>query len=209
MTTTRTIAEWTAHWDAKSEIRDPVRLNGYCVGGEPIPREQYMEAVVKPVLERLELEPHHRVLDVGCGSGLMLGEIEKRVAEAVGTDVSRAMLERYEGRATTHVCAAHELPFGPESFDRVLMYSVAHYFPDFDYFREVAAKCLAILRRDGILLIGDLPVGRRPEQSPYLWYDRHALVDLFDSVALPYTIAAQSRAKRAINRRIDVVVFKD
>jgi SAM-dependent methyltransferase len=168
-----------------------------------------MDAVVKPVLERLELEPHHRALDVGCGSGLTLGEIEKRVAEAVGTDFSKAMLERYQGKARTLVCAAHELPFGPESFDRVLMYSVAHYFPDFGYFRRVAEKCLTILRRDGILLIGDLPVGRKPEQSPYLWYDRHALVDLFDSIGLPYTIAAQCKAKRAINKRIDVIVFKD
>ena len=57
------------------------------------------------------------------------------------------------------------------------------------------------------LLIG----ATRPQadRSDYLRYDRHTLVDYFDFVGLPYSIAAQRRAKRAINLRYDVLVFKD
>jgi SAM-dependent methyltransferase len=205
----KTIKEWTGHWDGKAGIEDPVTINGYCIGGVPISRERYMSAVVEPLLERLELAPHHRVLDVGCGTGMTLMEIEERVAEAVGTDFSKTMLEKYKGKAKTLVCAAHELPFTGEQFDRILMFSVAHYFPDFDYFQRVATRLLSLLRRSGILLIGDLPLGHRPAGSDYLWYDRHALVDYFDSFGLPYSIAAQSRAKRAINERYDILVFKD
>lgn len=197
------------HWNGKAGIENPVELNGYCVGGVPISRERYMDAVVLPLLERLELERHHRVLDVGCGSGMTLLEIEKRVAEAVGTDFSQAMVDRYPGKSRTYVCAAHELPFDQGSFHRILMFSVAHYFPSFDYFRAVVEKCLWLLRKGGILLVGDLPIGNSPGASAYLWYDRHALVDLCDAQGLPYSIAAQNRAKRAINRRYDLILYKD
>lgn len=140
---------------------------------------------------------------------MTLLEIEKRVARAVGTDISRTLLARYPGKATTHLCPAHELPFSGESFDRILMFSVAHYFPDLAYLREVTESCLSLLRRDGILLVGDLPIGVPPAQSPYLWFDRHQLVDLLDSLGFPYSIAAQGRLKRTINRRYDVIIYKD
>lgn len=205
----KTIDEWTAHWNGKSDIDDPVILNGYCVDGVPISRERYFEAVIDPLLARLELEPHHRVLDIGCGSGLTLGEIEKRVAVAIGTDFSMAMLQKYKGKAKTYVCSAHEVPFEGEQFDRILMYSVAIYFPNFEYFRQVTEKCLSILRCGGIFLIGDLLLGSKPENSQYQWFDRHALVEYFDSLGFPYSIAAQSRRKRSINKRFDVILYKD
>ncbi len=205
----KTVSEWAAHWNAKAGIANPMELNGYCVGGVPIPAERYMEAVVRPLLERLELEPQHCVLDIGCGSGMTLLEIERRVAEAVGTDISQAMVDRYPGKAKTYVCAAHQLPFDGVRFDRILMFSVAHYFPDFGYFRGVVENCLSLLRKGGILLVGDLPLGKTPAGSAYLWYERQALAELCDELGHPYSIAAQNRAKRAINRRYDLILYKD
>ena len=209
MTSTWTVEQWTAHWNAKAAIEDPIELNGYCVGGVPINRERYEAAVVRPSLETLELEPHHHALEVGCGSGLLLSEIERRVERAVGTDVSEALLRRYRGSAETHVCAAHELPFAGEQFDRILMWSVAHYFPDVDYFGDVATKLVTLLRAPGILLIGDVPLGPQPPTTPYLWYERTDLARKLEPLGLPFSIAAQSRLKRAINVRYDIIVYKD
>jgi ubiquinone/menaquinone biosynthesis C-methylase UbiE len=205
----KTVEEWTAHWDAKVSIADPVELNGYCVDGKPIALEAYRRAVIEPWLERLELEPHHQVLDIGCGSGLMLTEMERRVARCVGIDPSRAMIERYKGAAETMVCAADRMPFGEASFDRVLMASVAHYFPSFDYFEAVMRRALELLRRDGLLLVADLPIGAPKPNSAYLFYDRHWLLDLLERLGQPYSLMAQSRLKRRINRRHDLVIYKD
>lgn len=87
----RSPREWAAHWNAKAAIEDPIELNGYCCGGVPIAAETYAAAVLQPCLELLELEPHHRVLEVGCGTGLILRELEGRVAQVVGTDPSVAL----------------------------------------------------------------------------------------------------------------------
>jgi SAM-dependent methyltransferase len=209
VTSTWSVEQWAAHWNAKAAIEDPSELNGYCIGGVPLDRERYEAAVVLPSLERLELEPNHHALEVGCGSGLLLSEIERRVERAVGTDVSEAMLRRYRGSAETYVCAAHELPFDGETFDRILMWSVAHYFPDVDYFGDVVTKLVTLLRAPGILLIGDVPLGPQPPTTPYLWYERTDIARVLEPHGLPFSIAAQSRLKRAINLRYDIVVYKD
>ena len=205
----KTVEEWTAHWNAKAGIENAIELTGYCIGGVPMSAEKYRAAVVEPCLELLELEPQHHVLEVGCGAGLLLREIEQRVERTVGTDVSDGLVRRYDGTAETYVCAAHELPFDGEQFDRILMYSVAHYFPDLEYFRGVVLALVGLLRRPGVLVIGDVPVGAQPADTPYRWFDRRELADALEPLELPFSIAAQSRLKRTINRRYDVVVYKD
>ncbi len=205
----RGVAEWTAHWDAKASIENPIEINGYCLDGAPIDEDTYRSAVVEPCLELLELEPGHHVLEVGCGTGLLLSEIERRVEHAVGADISATMLARYTGRAQTVHCAADELPFEGEVFDRVLLNSVIHYFPDVAYLRSVAERLIGLLRVPGILVIGDVPIGLPPPKTPYRWYSRAELAEVFEPFGLPFSIQAQTRVKRALNTRYDLVVYKD
>jgi SAM-dependent methyltransferase len=204
----RTIAEWAAHWNAKAAIHDPIELNGYCVDGVPVDAELYRAAVIEPWLDRLELAPHHHVLEVGCGSGLLLREIEASVERTVGTDFSATLIERYDGAAETYLCAAHELPFEGEQFDRILMASVAHYFPSLDYFREVIVELVSLLRRPGLLLVGDVPLGRQPPGTPYRWYQPMEILDVLEPLGVRFSIETQSELKRTINRRYDVLVRK-
>jgi ubiquinone/menaquinone biosynthesis C-methylase UbiE len=87
------------------------------------------------VLRRLRRMAHRRVLDLGCGTGLLAGRIARELpaAEVVGCDFSRGMLEkaarnapavrRVQGSAT-------RLPFRDESFDAVVSTEAFHWFPD-------------------------------------------------------------------------------
>ena len=43
----------------------------------------------------------------------------------------------------------------------------------------------------------------------FRWYDRREVLGLLEPLELPFSIAAQSRLKRSINRRYDIVVYKD
>ncbi len=205
----RTVAEWIEYWDRKGGISDPIEMNGYCVGHRAISADVHRRVVVEPYLARLELQSHHHVLDIGCGSGLMLEALVGRVERCVGVEPSRTMAARYKGRAEVYGCAAHELPFADESFDRILMASVAHYFPSTSYFEAVVVRALRLLRRGGIFLIGDVPLGRTAPQSAYLFYGRRYLVRFFDRLGHPFSIAAQPAIKRAINLRYDIIVYKD
>jgi hypothetical protein len=119
------------------------------------------------------------------------------------------MLSHYRGPAETHVCPADSQPFAAESFDRILMVGVAMYFPDFAYFTRVVEHGLALLRRGGLFLIGDMQFGSKPSRSGYLGYDKAATVSYLDRLNVPYSLLMQSRLKRTINRRHDILLCKD
>jgi len=89
------------------------------------------------------------------------------------------------------------------------MSSVIHYFPDFAYLRDVVLKLLALLRPPGVLVIGDALLGEQPPDTPYRWFSRSEILELLEPLGLPFSIAAQSRLKRRINLRYDIVVYKD
>jgi ubiquinone/menaquinone biosynthesis C-methylase UbiE len=90
-------------------------------------------------LDLLKIGPGERVLEVGCGSGVVLRDVARRVAPhgvAVGLDPSPALLEIARGLADQTGCSecielrpgdARALPFGSAEFDTVLaVTSLAH-----------------------------------------------------------------------------------
>lgn len=91
------------------------------------------DAMLKPIgqaaIERLDLRPGERVLDVGCGCGTTTMEMAERVGPgggALGADVSRPMLARARKRAAASGSIANFLEadaqthdFGEASLDAV------------------------------------------------------------------------------------------
>ncbi len=75
------------------------------------------------LLDRLEgrlVLPHAagaRVLDAGCGTGLILRQLHPLASQAVGVDLSAGMLRQAQERGLSVVQASlTELPFAAESF---------------------------------------------------------------------------------------------
>jgi arsenite methyltransferase len=115
--------------------------------------------VVRRMLDALALRGDERVLDVGCGRGLLLIEAAKRLAEgrAVGVDLwqrqdqsgnaRRVTLDNAEregvaDRVKVHDGDARRLPFDDGCFDVVVSSLVVHNIPDAagraDAIREMA-----------------------------------------------------------------------
>jgi ubiquinone/menaquinone biosynthesis C-methylase UbiE len=87
------------------------------------------------VLRGLQAAKPGRVLDVGCGTGLLAGRIGRELASAdvVGCDFSRGMLEKARANAPGASLArgsALALPFREHSFEAVVSTEAFHWFPD-------------------------------------------------------------------------------
>ena len=92
-----------------------------------------------------------RVLEAGCGTGLLLSRVARFASEAWGVDLSAGMLDKARARAL-HVLQASvtSLPFRDESFDVVYSFKVlAHVEP----IKEALAELARITRRGGYLLL--------------------------------------------------------
>jgi SAM-dependent methyltransferase len=93
--------------------------------------------------------PGARVLELGCGGGRLLGQVEAR--RRVGIDVAQPSLLRARAAGLNVLRAdAHRLPFGAASFDVVLAGNGV--FPLLDY-RRAFAECARVLAAGGALAL--------------------------------------------------------
>ena len=87
----------------------------------------------RAILNALALEPEDRLLDVGCGGGLLLRDALASGARVTGLDHSEEMVrlagERARG-AEVVLGGAERLPFGDESFTAIAMSIVFFFLPD-------------------------------------------------------------------------------
>jgi glycosyltransferase involved in cell wall biosynthesis/SAM-dependent methyltransferase len=117
------------------------------------------------LLDYLELRDGDRVLDCGCGFGLHLMLMSRlRRLDLVGVDAARDRLEhgRRQGvPANLATADLNRLPFGDESFDRVLVSEVLEHLED-DH--GALAEVHRVLRPDGIAALS-VPHAR----YPFLW----------------------------------------
>ena len=97
------------------------------------------EATVEAaVLEALGPRPIGSLIDLGTGTGRMLGLLAPRVSRAVGLDSSHAMLSvaraNLEAAGLSRIDLRqgdiHAPPFGRASFDLVVVHQVLHYLDD-------------------------------------------------------------------------------
>ena len=92
---------------------------------EQIQREKY--GIVTENLPRVD-----KVLDLGCGTGMLLSELTRRSEFVVGVDTSPEMLELARGRegsAELVLADADHLPFADRSFDAVVSVTLLQNMP--------------------------------------------------------------------------------
>ena len=156
-------------WEAVAEETSEA-LNDYgwssSFGGKAFSLEEMQEYIdnfqtkLKPYLTK-----ESKVLEVGCGHGLLLFHLAPEVGEYVATDLSGTIIERNRERARreglSHVtlkqAAASEIGgIGESDFDVIVMSSVVHYFPNTLYLEEVIRSAIGLLKEEGILYLDDL-----------------------------------------------------
>lgn len=119
------------------------------------------------VAERFGRDPHQakpfgglRILDIGCGGGLLCEPLARLGAEVVGADASATNIEvaklhaaesgvPIDYRATT----AEDLADAGETFDVILNMEVVEHVADVELF---ISKCAQMLRPDGIMFVATI-----------------------------------------------------
>ncbi|MEV2240430.1 amino acid adenylation domain-containing protein [Micromonospora sp. NPDC049891] len=164
------LVQWRSIWDSAydgsaPEVDPTFDISGWnsSYTGEPIPAAE-MRDWVDRTAELVRERAPQSVLDVGCGTGLILHAVAPHCLRYWGTDFSTVALDRlrdsstrYAGDVQLHECAADQLDRLPEQlFDVVLLNSVVQYFPDEEYLARVIEGALDRLAPGGAVVIGDV-----------------------------------------------------
>ena len=100
----------------------------------------------------LNLKLNSSVLDVGCGNGLMHGELARLGFKVTGIDVSSKSLER--AKLMNPQCSYYHfdgtnIPFGSDEFDFAVSTCVYHHIQDIGQRKRLASETLRVLRNGG------------------------------------------------------------
>lgn len=93
-----------------------------------------------------------RVVDVGCGTGIVAEELVKRGCRVTGVDISEPMLERARARvpqASLLVARAEALPFSRADFDAATSAQAFHWFDQ----PRALAELARVVRPGGLIAI--------------------------------------------------------
>ncbi len=92
-----------------------------------------------------------RVLELGCGTGLILARVAEVAKEAVGIDLSEGMAQRAKDRGlAVHIGSVCDLPFEDDQFDLAYSFKVLAHVPNIDRAVREAAR---VIRPGGHLLL--------------------------------------------------------
>ncbi len=170
---TEQVSQWQAVWDEtyREEVStsDPAfNIVGWdsSFTGEPIPAGEMKEWVGRTVERILSFRPA-KVLEIGCGTGLLLFRIAPQVAAYHGTDLSQKALDHlqrqisaldggYEGVTFSQQLADDFSGLEPGAYDTVILNSVSQYFPNVDYFVRVVEGAARLVKPGGVIFLGDL-----------------------------------------------------
>ena len=113
-----------------------------------------------------------RVLEIGCGTGLLMYNLINRCASYVGTDLSDVVINRLayqvnpvnglqgadtEGKTTLYCREAINFSgFEAASFDRLMLCSVVQYFPSLGYLTQTLEQAVRVVSDGGKIVVGDV-----------------------------------------------------
>lgn len=118
----------------------------------------YVNATVEKTLNHLEIKPRERILDLGCGTGVLIQRLLQvaPASEVVGIDASAEMLEIAKHKLPESVDlklgSADNLPFASNYFDIVVSTSAFHFFRSPSQALQEAKR---VLKPNGRLVITD------------------------------------------------------
>ncbi|WP_038262967.1 amino acid adenylation domain-containing protein, partial [Xenorhabdus cabanillasii] len=131
---------------------------------QPIALEQ-MEEWLAGIMHRINALHPHRLLEIGCGSGLLLYRYAEQCESVVATDISAEVLNRHQHilqqRGWSHVQlrrgdALNSGTLHAGEFDTVVINSVVQYFPNVQYLEKVLEQLMPAVTAGGKILLGDI-----------------------------------------------------
>ncbi len=208
------IGQWEAAWNQTYRQVDPAVVNDFNVAGWnssytglPIGQDEMREWVECTVDRIRGLRPK-RILEIGCGTGLLLLRLTRSCRHYHGVDFSEAALQTIRRQLD----AAGSLPVtlsrgtaddlssvASKSFDTVVLNSVCQYFPNLDYLANVLQQASEKLEDGGVIFLGDV-------RSYPLLESFHTAVQLHQAAASSSCRELLARVERRVEQEEELVV---
>ena len=143
--------EW---WDPHGKFKPLHKFN-------PIRISYIKESIIKSFKLKEKVKPLEKVkiLDIGCGGGLLSEPMSRLGAEVTGIDASDKNIEiakfhaRKDNLNIKYLCASPEKLNTNTKFDVILNMEIVEHVKDVDFFLQ---SCSKLLRKNGIMFVATI-----------------------------------------------------
>ncbi|HLG64306.1 MAG TPA: amino acid adenylation domain-containing protein [Ktedonosporobacter sp.] len=150
--------------DVDESLNFRVWINSYTE--QPFTAQEILDSL-NDTVERVRALQPQRVLEIGCGTGLILFRLASDCAEYWGTDISQPALESVQRRLETterHLTNVRVLQRAADDvadlpahhFDLIILNEIVQYFPDVEYLVRVLTNAMRVVRPEGFIFLGGL-----------------------------------------------------
>ena len=127
----------------------------------PIRISYIKESIIKSFKLKEKVKPLEKVkiLDIGCGGGLLSEPMSRLGAEVIGIDASDKNIEiaKFHAKKNNlnikYLCASPEKLNTSTKFDVILNMEIVEHVKDVDFFLQ---SCSKLLRKDGIMFVATI-----------------------------------------------------
>jgi amino acid adenylation domain-containing protein len=200
------LSQWQARYEEIYNQSSSASPQGFDTTGwissytdQPIPPAEMQDWVSHTVERILALRPR-RVLEIGCGTGLVLLRVAPHCESYIGTDFSPTVLQNLgkqvqQAGLTSRVTLLQRESsdfdgLAPGSVDLIVINSVSQYLPGVEHFLRVIEGAVDLLAAGGRIFVGDV-------RNFDLLHAFHTSVELFRA---PDAITAHELLGRISNR---------
>ncbi|MEM7127077.1 MAG: amino acid adenylation domain-containing protein [Chloroflexota bacterium] len=151
--------------------------------GQPIPEEEMHQWMNDTVQRILSCRPT-RLLEIGCGMGMLLSRVALHCESYIATDVSSFALsyvkQEIAGYPWANNVALHQRApnqfhgLEADAYDTIVINSLTQYLPSINYLVEILENAMTVLAPGGTIFVGDI-------RSLPLLEAFHALVQLYQA----------------------------
>ncbi|MCJ8268006.1 MAG: AMP-binding protein, partial [Psychrosphaera sp.] len=164
------VAQWEEVFDSEYQGQSEdhsFNLSGWTSSytGKPIPANEMEQWVDNTVATIISLKPK-ALLEIGCGTGLLLSRIAPHCQNYRGTDLSSVVLAKVAQlkkqqtnlqHVELHQNSADDFSAVEKGqFDTLVLNSVVQYFPSVSYLVDVLEQAITAIKPGGHVFVGDI-----------------------------------------------------
>lgn len=116
--------------------------------------------IVSGIITRMDINPSDRILEVGCGAGMLARHFKMKGYNYQGVDYSNSLVKKHKEiiGGEPLVAEANNLPFEDGFFNKVYSWGVFLYFPSKEYTFQAILEMRRVCASPRTIYLGDLPI---------------------------------------------------
>ena len=160
--------------------------------------EKIVSMICEEICNKIGIKSDDKVLELGCGSGVLGNWVKKKCGFYVGSDISFKMVDFFLKSDKTHKinllqATTNNVPFSNTLFDLIILNGVTMYFPDDKILENTLEEMKRVLKPTGTIFIGE-----NISSSNYPWELTwfQDMSPVFQKLARPYIKIRRWLAKK-------------